>query len=245
MPCGFRPADLAGTIGLPKTIFHLTGPVVILYISMTYKCTAGFPKGSFFMDRTLFTPPMIETFRVCRRAYQLAFHSKQGTAGEPTRLSTLCKRFLLKALAEINRSRIHTLPQVQKYLGQNWPADRLVSQDDSDAQEKTIQAFRFVYRILMHYIKAPYKPQGSEVAAVSLKVRARVVHSKAYLEDSFDLILWHPEKRILELVDFHLQPLKPFDPAWPAATLLIRHFLAQRLRGRWPFDKLVFTFCQF
>ena len=106
------------------------------------------------------------------------------------------------------------MPAVQKYLGQNWPSEKLAAEDDLQGQERSIQAFRFVYRILRNYISNPYKPKGSEVCGVSLKVRARVPHSKAYLEDTFDLILWHPERRTLELVDFHLSPLKPFDPAW-------------------------------
>jgi hypothetical protein len=196
------------------------------------------------MDRTLFTPPMIETFRVCRRAYQMAFLAGRQPNKEPIRLSTLCKRFLLRALSEINRARITSMPAVQKYLGQNWPSEKLAAEDDLQGQERSIQAFRFVYRILSNYIANPYKPKGAEVCGVSLKVRARVPHTKAYLEDTFDLILWHPERRTLELVDFHLSPLKPFDPAWPAPTLLVRHFLAQRLKVRWPFEKLVFTFCQ-
>jgi hypothetical protein len=195
------------------------------------------------MERTLFTPPMIETFRVCRRAYQLAFLASREQRSEKMRLSTICKRFLLKALAEVNRSRITNVPQMQKYLGQQWPAEGLAAPDDATGQEKTIQAFRFLYRVLTNYVVAPYRPQGSEVAAVSLKVRARVPHTKVYLEDTFDLILWHPEQKILELVDFHIQPLKPFDPAWPTPSLLVRHFLAQRLRSRWPFEKILFTFC--
>jgi hypothetical protein len=202
-----------------------------------------FRKG-FFMERTLFTPPMIETFRVCRRAYQLAYLSGRDPVVDRSRLSTLCKRFLLRALCDINRHRIQTLPQVQKYIGQNWPTTKLAAPDDAQGQENAIKAFRFVFRALCNYVQHPYKPQRSEVAAVSLKVRARVPYSKAYLEDTFDMILWHPEKRVLELVDFHINALKPFDPAWPAATLLIRQFLAQRLKGRWPFEKLVLTYCQ-
>ena len=196
------------------------------------------------MDRTLFTPPMIETFRACRRAYQFAFVGTKDPAGEKTRTSALIKRFLLRALAEIHRGRVQNLPQIQKYLGQHWPSERLCAENDSDAQEKMIQAFRFVYRALTHYVAAPYKPRGGETAGINLKVRARVPHSKVYLEDTLDLILWHPEKRQLELVDFHLHPLKPFDPAWPTASLMVRYFLAQRLRSRWPFEKIVFTFCQ-
>ncbi len=193
------------------------------------------------MDRTLFTSPMIETFRVCRRAYQFAF---DGNSVDKIRLSTLCKRFLLRALNEIHRGRVQNLPQVQKYLGQHWPTEKLASEGDSDQQEKVVQAFRFVYRVLTQYIAAPYKPKGSESAAVSLKVRARVPHVKVYLEETLDLILWHPEKAMLEIVDFHLHALKPFDPAWPSPSLLVRYYLAQRLRARWPFQKLVFTFCQ-
>jgi hypothetical protein len=196
------------------------------------------------MDRTLFTPPMIETFRVCRRAYQMAFlGGRQGP--EKVKLQTVCKRFLLRALSEIHKGRIQNLPQVQKYLGQHWPAERLIFDgDDLRGQEQGIQAFRFVYRVLTNYISDPYRPKGGEPAGISLKVRARVPHSKVYLEDTFDLIIWHPEKRVLELVDFHLSPLKPYDPAWPASALMVRYFLAQRLRQRWPFDKLVMTYCQ-
>lgn len=195
------------------------------------------------MDRTLFTPPMIETFRTCKRAYRFAFLEK-ANAPAKTSLSTLCKRFVLKALVEIHRCRLTNLPQVQKYLGQHWPAQKLALQDDAAAQEKCIQMFRFVYRLLTNYITHPYAPHGSEVAAVSLKMRARVPHTKVYLEDTFDLVLWHPDKRQLELVDFHLHPLKPFDPAWPAPSLLVRHFLAQRLKARWPFETVSFTFCR-
>jgi hypothetical protein len=196
------------------------------------------------MERTLFTPPMIETYRVCPRAYQMAFIGPRDSSKEKNRLSTMCKRFLLRALSEINRSRIQTMPQVQKFLGQHWPTEKLAAEDDLQAQERTIQAFRFVYKILSNYIASPYKPKGAEVAGVNLKVRARVPQTKAYLEDVFDLILWYPEQRRLELVDFHMSPLKPFDPAWPAASLLVKQFLAQRLRVRWPFDKITLTFCQ-
>lgn len=196
------------------------------------------------MDRTLFTPPMIETFRVCRRAYQLAFGSERQGPGF-VKLQTVCKRFLLRALAEIHKGRIQNLPQVQKYLGQHWPAERLVVDgDDITGQEKSIQAFRFVYRVLSNYVSNPYRPKGGEPAGICMKVRARVPHSKVYLEDTFDLLIWHPEKRELELVDFHLSPLKPFDPAWPSPSILVRYFLAQRLKQRWPFDKLVMTYCQ-
>lgn len=193
------------------------------------------------MDRTLFSSPMIETFRVCRRAYQFAF----GAAPvDKVRLSTLCKRFLLRALTDIHRGRIRNLPQVQKYLGQHWPTEKLAAEGDADQQEKAVQAFRFVYRVLTRYVSSPYKPKNSEVAAVALKVRARVPHVKVYLEETMDLILWHPEKATLEIVDFHLHPLKPLDPAWPPPSLLVRFYLAQRLKARWPFQRVVFTFAR-
>lgn len=193
------------------------------------------------MDRTLFTPPMIETFRVCRRAYQMAF-VKPGA--ERITTSGLCKRFLIKALGEINRGRIVSIHQAQKFLGQHWPADRFQVGVTDDVQHETIQAFRFVYRALTNYVGKPYKPEGSAVGAVNLRVRARIPHTRVYLEDSFDLILWHPTQRRLELVDFHLHSLKPTDPSWPSASLLVKHFLAERLRTRWPFEKLTITFCQ-
>lgn len=193
------------------------------------------------MDRTLFSPPMIETFRVCRRAYQFAFGANQV---DKISMSSLTKRFLLRALCEIHRGKVRSLPEIQKYLGQHWPTERFAAEGDSDQQERAVQAFRFVYRVLTHYVSAPYKPRGAEIAAANMKVRARVPHLKVYLEETLDLILWHPEKATLEIVDFHLHPLKPFDPAWPAPSLLVRYFLSDRLRQRWPFQKLVFTFCQ-
>jgi hypothetical protein len=193
------------------------------------------------MDRTLFSPPMIETFRVCRRAYQFAFGASQV---DKISMSALCKRFLLRALSEIHRGKVTSLPQVQKYVGQHWPTEKFNEEGDADHQEKAVQAFRFVYRVLTNYVAAPYRPRGAEIGAVNQKVRARVPHLKVYLEETLDLILWHPDKAILEIVDFHLNPLKPFDPAWPTPSLLIRYFLADRLRQRWPFKKVIFTFCQ-
>jgi hypothetical protein len=191
------------------------------------------------MDRTLFSPPMIETFRVCRRAYQFAFGANQV---DKISMSALCKRFILRALTEVHRGRLNSLPEAQKFLGQHWPTDKF-AEGDEEHQSKAVQAFRFVYRVLTHYVSFPYRPRGSEVAAVSLKVRARVPHLKVYLEETMDLILWHPERATLEIVDFHLHPLKPFDPAWPTPSLLVRYFLADRLRTRWQFKKVLFTFC--
>lgn len=186
------------------------------------------------MDRTLLTPPMIETFRVCRRAYQLAF---VHTGEKPELTKSICKRFLLRALAEINKGRITNVNQVQKYLGQNWPVDKM-------GADEGVKAFLFVYKALINYVANPYRPEGGQAVGVSLKVRARIPHDRVYLEDTFDLIIWHPRKRKLEFVDFHVQPLKPFNPAWPSPSILVKQFLAERLQSRWPYDQLAMTFAR-
>jgi len=187
------------------------------------------------MDRTLFTPPMIETFKVCKRAYHLAY-VQPPEAGD-LKTSAVCKRFILKALGEINRGRIATVNQVQKFLGQHWPVDK-IRQDDC------VRAFLFAYKTLTNFVGRPYRPEGAKVVGVNLKVRARIPAENVYLEDTFDLILWHPRERRLEFVDFHLHALKPFDEAWPSASILVKQFLAERLRTRWPFEKLSLTFCR-
>jgi hypothetical protein len=177
---------------------------------------------------------MIETFKVCRRAYQFAF-LKAGERPEPT--SSICKRFLLKALAEINRGRVTTVNQVQKFIGQHWPVDKL-------SAEEGVKAFLFVYKALTNYVLNPYRPEGAQAVGVSLKVRARIPHDRVYLEDTFDLILWYPKQKKLEFVDFHIHPLKPFNPAWPSSSILVKQFLAERLQCRWPFEQLTMTFAR-
>jgi len=179
---------------------------------------------------------MIETFRVCRRAYQLAFIQSSESA-EVKSAGAVCKRFILRALAEINRGRLTTVHHIQKFLGLHWPADTI-------NQEECVKAFLFTYKTLIKYISAPYRPEAAQVVGVSLKVRARIPHNRAYVEDTFDLILWHPKERRLELVDFHIHPLKALDQAWPSPSLLVKQFLADRLRVRWPFEKLTMTFCR-
>lgn len=188
------------------------------------------------MDRTLFTPPMIETFRVCRRAYQLAFF-QTSESQEGKSAGAVCKRFILKALAEVNRGRLTTVHHIQKFLGLHWPADNI-------NQEECVKAFLFTYKTLINYVCRPYRPEGAQVVGVALKVRARIPHDRAYVEDTLDLIVWHPKERRLELVDFHIHPLKALDEAWPSTSLLVKQFLADRLRVRWPFEKLTFTFCR-
>lgn len=194
------------------------------------------------MDRTLFTPAMIETFRVCRRAYELAFLRARDESC--TKLNTLCKRFLLKAVAEVNRGRIKNLPEAQRFIGQHWNALRIETNTSEQVQNKSIQAFRFAYRALSSYVLQPYRPEASELVAVNTTMRARVSQAAVYVEDVFDLILWHPEQNTLEIVDYHLNPLKSFDPAWPPPSILIKQFLCEKLRARLPFQKIRLTFIQ-
>jgi hypothetical protein len=186
------------------------------------------------MDRTLITPAMIETFRVCKRAFKIAYGTAAVSADRQMP-SVIVKEFLLNAIGEINRGRITSVSQVQKFMGQYWPVDRL-------SKDVGVKAFLYTYKALTHYVSKPYRPRGAEVVGVELKVRARLPHQRTYLEDSFDLILWHPGVKRLEFVDYHLSPLKPIDPAWPSATILVKQFLAERLRSRFPFQKLVLTF---
>lgn len=190
------------------------------------------------MDRTLFTPAMIETFKVCKRAYEYAF-VKPRAAGNP-KLSTVVKRFLLRAFAEVNRGRITSVQEAQRYIGQQWSAIK-GSETDGTSHE-SILAFRFAYKALTQYATRPYKPGGAEVVAVNMKMRARIPGSRVYLEDVFDLVLWHPQQQMLEVVDFHLKPIKPLDPAWPDTQVLIKHFLVAKLRTRYAFGRARYTF---
>lgn len=190
------------------------------------------------MHRTLFTPSMVEAFRVCKKAYELAYVKLSG-GGDKTKASVVCKRFILRALAEINRGKVTNVSQVQKYMGQHWPLDKL--NDQGGEKESATRAFLFAYKLLTRYVLKPYKPEGAQIVAVALKVRARVAHVRVYVEDTFDLVLWHPREQRLELIDFHLQAPKPIDPLWPTPTVLIKHHLAERLKTRWPFEKISIT----
>ena len=44
------------------------------------------------MDRTLFSPSMLEAFRACKRAYLLAY-SGDGVSSRAASASAICKRF--------------------------------------------------------------------------------------------------------------------------------------------------------
>jgi hypothetical protein len=181
---------------------------------------------------------MVETFRTCKKAYAAAY--VRFTTGSNNRsLAGSCRRFLLRALSEVHKSKLTTVQQVQKYVGQEWPLDRAI--DNSSQKEICTRAFLFALKTLTRYVGRPYSPPGSEVASVALRVRARVAHVRVYLEDTIDLVLWYPNERRLELVNFQTQAVKPMNPAWPSASTLIKAYLGERLKIRWPYEKLTIT----
>src|ERR1700733_8851180 len=142
---------------------------------MTYKGTVHkqkmmMMKGVLSMHRTLFTPSMVETFRACKRAYEMAF-SRYANGSANATAASICRRFILKGIAEINRSRLSNVHQVQKFMGQNWPVEKLAEQFGD--KESNTKAFLFAYKTLTRYINQPYQPEGAQVAAVALKLRAR------------------------------------------------------------------------
>ncbi len=185
------------------------------------------------MHRTLYTPAMIETFRTCRRAYDLAF---LRTMPETEKLSVICKQVILRGLAEIHKGKICSVTNVQKFMGQNWPLDK--ASDQLKDKDHATKAFLYVYKTLSRYVAKPYASPEQKIVGVALKVRARVPHVRVYLEDTLDLILWSPEEKKLEFVDFQIQPVRAFDPAWPNSSVVVRKFLAERLQTRWQFDTL-------
>jgi hypothetical protein len=182
------------------------------------------------VHRTLYTPTMIETFKTCTHAYDLAFLQQMP---EPEKLGVVCKQFILRTLAEINKGKISTVPHVQKYMGQNWPLEKI-----GGNKESSTKAFLFAYKALTRYVNKPYAAVDAKIVGVALKVRARIPHLRVYLEDTLDLVLWHPEQKTLEFVDFQIQPIKASDPAWPSTSTLVKKFLAERLQTRWPFEQL-------
>lgn len=190
------------------------------------------------MHRTLFTPAMIETFNSCKRAYELAFERFSNGSAQTTP-SVICKKFMLRALSEINRGKLLTVNHVQKYMGQNWPLEKL--EEQATPKDKATRAFLFAYKSLIKYVQRPYSPADSYTVSVALKVRARIAHVRVYVEDTMDLILWYPNEKRLEIVDFQLHPLKPVDPSWPSPSLLVKYFLAEKLKTRWPFERLTIT----
>jgi len=190
------------------------------------------------MDRTLFSPTMLDAYQACKRAYFLAYH-QDGVEQVRSSAASICKRFILRGLSEINKGRLTSASQVQKFMGQYWPIDKL--NRDPQAADAATRAFLFAYKTLLHYQAHPYLPDGAEIAAVSLKVRSRVQNERVYLEESFDLVLWYPREQKLELVIFNLKPVRAVDPAWPSPGLLVKQHLAERLKVRFNYKQLVVT----
>jgi len=190
------------------------------------------------MDRTLFSPTMLDAYQACKRAYFLAYH-QDGVEQVRASAANICKRFILRGLSEINKGRLTSASQVQKFMGQYWPIDKL--NRDPQAADAATRAFLFAYKTLLHYQAHPYLPDGAEIAAVSLKVRSRVQNERVYLEEAFDLVLWYPREQKLELVIFNLRPVRAVDPAWPSPGLLVKQHLAERLKVRFNYKQLVLT----
>lgn len=190
------------------------------------------------MDRTLFSPSMIDTFRACKRAFELAVSSYTS---QPTKrnVPSLCRQFVRKGIAEINRGKIMTPGDVQTFMGRHWPLEQ-VEACNADP-DSVARAFLFCYKILMSYARAPYRPAGAEVVAVALKARSRVAHVRVYLEDTFDLILWYPKTRHLEIVEYQLRSQRQFSSSWPTVSAQVKRFLCERLRVRWPFESVSIT----
>ncbi|MDZ4834246.1 MAG: hypothetical protein SGJ27_10755 [Candidatus Melainabacteria bacterium] len=193
------------------------------------------------MDRTLFSPSMIDTFRACKRAYEVAQSAYSSSAGQPSKrpVASLCRQFLRKGIAEINRGKITNPNEVQTFMGRHWPLEH-VEKSGADP-DSVARAFLYCYKTLMAYARSPYRPAGAEVVAVALKARSRVAHVRVYLEDTFDLILWYPEKKQLEIVEYQLRSKRHFSASWPTVSALVKRFLCERLRVRWPFETVSLT----
>lgn len=210
---------------------------------MTYKRLVATIKnlelgGLNYMDRTLFSPSMIDTFRACKRAFELAV-STYTSQPSKRNVPSLCRQFVRKGIAEINRGKITSPGDVQTFMGRHWPLEQVEACNaDPDSVAK---AFLFCYKILMSYARAPYRPDGAEVVAVALKARSRVAHVRVYLEDTFDLILWYPKTRHLEIVEYQLRSQKQLSSSWPTVSAQVKRFLCERLRVRWPFESVSIT----
>jgi hypothetical protein len=190
------------------------------------------------MDRTLFSPSMIETFRACKRAYEAA-QACYSTQPSKRSVASACRQFMRKGIAEINRGKITTPNEVQTFMGRHWPLEH-VEKSGADP-DSVAHAFLYCYKTLMAYARSPYRPVGAEVVAVGLKARSRVAHVRVYLEDTFDLILWYPERKQLEIVEYQLRSKRHFSASWPTVSALVKRFLCERLRVRWPFETVSIT----
>ena len=97
------------------------------------------------MERTLFSPSMLEAFTACKRAYLLAY-SGEGEAGRAAGARALCKKFILRGLGQINKGAITNASQLQKFMGQYWPIDKL--SDQPGGKDSATRAFLYAYKTL-------------------------------------------------------------------------------------------------
>lgn len=187
------------------------------------------------MDRTLFFPFMLDTYKACKRAYELA-RTRLATQPEKRSLASICKQFVRKGVGQINKGKIQNNNHLQLFIGQHWPVDKLEA--CGFTQDQIARSFLYTYKTLLHYLRCPYIPADAEVVATAQKVRSKVHRAGVYLEDTFDLVLWYPEKQHLEIVDFRLKLPNSILTEDPIPSLLARHFLANKLKVRWPFKTL-------
>ncbi|MBZ0188302.1 MAG: hypothetical protein K8F91_18775 [Candidatus Obscuribacterales bacterium] len=190
------------------------------------------------MDRTLFSPFMIDTYRACPRAFEIAlkYFDDENRARS---IASVCKQFVRKAAADVNKGRVTSANQLQTFIGKHWPLDKM--EKFGYDQDQIAKAFLYTYKTLSRYVSQPYRPGEAEVAAVAVKIRARVPHVRVYLEDTFDLLLWYPHRAHLEIVDFELFDRPAQTRQWPSASMVARQFLANKLKGRCPYRTISFT----
>ncbi|MDX2107807.1 MAG: hypothetical protein SFY67_15500 [Candidatus Melainabacteria bacterium] len=198
------------------------------------------------MDKTLFLPSMIEAFSLCKRSYIASMKSFENRTqrlqgNSNSQGISLLKQFVKKGIAEINRHRVTSSHHVQAFTGEYWPLEQMEKQNLN--QDQTTRLFLYSYKLLMSYVRKPYKPQGAQVALVGQKLRAKVPGAKVYLEDTFDLVLWYPDTRTIEIVDFRLRPSSIANLNSASAYILARQFLADKLKTRMHFQNLVMTTC--
>lgn len=194
------------------------------------------------MDWTLFSPLMLDTYKACKRAYELA-RERFSLKDRSTRsLASICKQFVRKGVCEINKGKIQNNNQLQIFIGQHWPVEKL--EDAGFSQDQIAKSFLYTYKTLLHYVRCPYIPEGAEVIGAGQRIRARVPQVRVYIEDTFDLILWYPDRQHLEIVDFRLKLPQQILKVDPLPSSLARQFLANKLRIRFPFRTLSSTTCK-
>jgi len=188
---------------------------------------------------------MIEAFSLCKRSYIASMKSfenrSQRVQNSNSQGISLLKQFVKKGIAEINRQRVTSSHHVQAFSGECWPLEQMEKQNLN--QDQTTRLFLYSYKLLMSYVRKPYRPDGAQVALVGQKLRAKVPGAKVYLEDTFDLVLWYPDTRTIEIVDFRLRASSIANLNSASAYILARQFLADKLKSRMHFQNLVMTTC--